>query len=327
MKIASIDKDVKDVLGSSYYRIPRFQRPYSWERENISDFWADTVQDSDADYFIGSMVVFKANSDTYGIVDGQQRLTTITMILCALRNALQKEGFTDLASGTHQLIERKDIDNNARYILSTESSFPYFQEHVQKFGIAEITAQVKDEEKNIQIVYSQIKNYIDSAVSSVKSNTTLNATAKRKRLREELISIRDKILGLKLIFVELDNDDDAYVIFETLNTRGKDLNAADLVKSLLTRLVKASGVVDTTKIKWERIVATIEGSSQDLHTEVFLHHYWLSKYDYVTLKKLYKRIRKTIDKSKAKGFLNELGTDAITYREIHETSFRSWRGD
>src|ERR1022692_3892575 len=116
MKIRSIDKDIKDILESGFYRIPRFQRPYSWDRDNIEDFWTDVVVNADADYFIGSMVVFKPqNSDTAGVVDGQQRLTTITMILAALRNALKENNLADLAGGIHNLIERKDINNKAQY--------------------------------------------------------------------------------------------------------------------------------------------------------------------------------------------------------------------
>ena len=53
MKIRSIDKDIKDILESGFYRIPRFQRPYSWDRENIEDFWNDVIINADADYFIG----------------------------------------------------------------------------------------------------------------------------------------------------------------------------------------------------------------------------------------------------------------------------------
>ena len=84
-------KNIKALLTSNYYNIPRFQRPYSWDRENVSEFWNDAIADSDGDYFIGSMVVFKSNGDLYGGVDGQQRLTTIMMILCALRNALARK--------------------------------------------------------------------------------------------------------------------------------------------------------------------------------------------------------------------------------------------
>ena len=68
MKITSIDKEVKQILESGYYRIPRFQRSYSWVGENIEEFWNDTIVDSDSDYFIGSIVVFKGREDTLGLV-------------------------------------------------------------------------------------------------------------------------------------------------------------------------------------------------------------------------------------------------------------------
>ncbi len=327
MKIKSDDRDVRDILGSGFYRIPRFQRPYSWERENITDFWNDTIVDADSDYFIGSMVMYKLGSSTYGIVDGQQRMTTITMILCALRNAFNQEGIDDLAKGIHQLIERKDINNKMIFILSPDSSFPYFQEYIQKFGEPEVTPQVGDEEKNIESAFTLINSQIKAAIDAIKNDTTLGDESKQVQIKSKLISIRDRMLGLKLISVELDDEDDAYIIFETLNTRGKDLNVSDLVKNHLTKMIKKKGEVDTTKLKWEKILSTIQGSSSDINIDGFLHHYWLSKYDYITLKKLFKDIKKSIKKEQSPAFLKELEQDAVTYREIHETTYRKWRMD
>src|SRR5438093_13364374 len=107
MKIESTDQDIRNLLASGSYRIPRFQRPYSWTRENIQDFWDDVVRDAPENYFIGSMVAFKDGSQRFGVVDGQQRLTTITILLAVLRNHLQKLGLSDLALGIQNLIERK----------------------------------------------------------------------------------------------------------------------------------------------------------------------------------------------------------------------------
>ena len=117
MKIESVDQEIRNLLSSGYYRIPRFQRPFSWTRENIQEFWDDVVRDSPTDYFIGSMVVFKEGSQRFGVVDGQQRLTTITVLLAVLRNALQEFRFTDLAQGIQGLIERRNIDNQPEFIL------------------------------------------------------------------------------------------------------------------------------------------------------------------------------------------------------------------
>lgn len=326
MKINSIDKNIKSVLSANYYKIPRFQRPYSWTQENISDFWIDTIVDSETDYFIGSIVVFDAGNDTFGIVDGQQRLSTVTMVLCALRNTLEAEGFQNLAKAVHQLIERADINNKTRFVLSTESSYPYFQEYIQKYGKPDIQVQVGEEEKDIAAAFGQLSQRIEEAVESIKSDPTLNDERKKKEIQEKLTSIRDRLLNLKLIFIELDNEDDAYTIFETLNTRGKDLNVADLVKAHLTRLLPAKNVgVDTPKIRWEQVLGTIEGSSAEIDVVGFLHHYWLSKYEYTTVKKLFKEIKKRVKKDKAQAFLDELVKDAVTYREIHEVTYAKWR--
>jgi len=238
MKIDSDDKEIGEILGSGYYQIPRFQRPYSWELEHIAEFWNDIVVDSETDYFIGSMVVFTNKNEPTSIVDGQQRLTTITMILCAVRDALKDEGFMELARGVHLNIERPDINNEPQLVLHPESSFPYFQEVIQKFDDPEIEIEIKDEEANLQRAFTQIRNYIQDAIESLKKDSTITEEKKRDLIQRRLTSIRDKVLALKLIIVELDNEDDAYLIFETLNTRGKDLAVSDLVKNLVFRLLK-----------------------------------------------------------------------------------------
>jgi len=293
--------------------------------ENIADFWTDTIQDSEADYFIGSMVVYKVDDDNYGVVDGQQRLTAITMILCALRDAFKKEGVLNLANGIHKLIERPNIDDKLQYVLTTESSFPYFQEYIQKFGEPSFEVKSGTEEKDIERTYTQIRAYIEDAVNSIKSDTTKNEELKTELIKKQLISIRDKILSLKLIYIYLDNDDDAYLIFETLNTRGKDLRLSDLVKAHLTKLLKPKNVnVDPAKLTWEKIWTTIDGSASDIDIDSFLHHYWLSKHDYLPVKKMFKKLKRTVKKPNASNFLSELEKDSLTYREIHETAFRKW---
>src|SRR5438309_934680 len=62
MKITCLDKQVGQFLKESFYRIPRFQRPYSWDRTNIEEFWNDAVVENEAQYFIGSFVVYDDKS-------------------------------------------------------------------------------------------------------------------------------------------------------------------------------------------------------------------------------------------------------------------------
>lgn len=83
MKISSRDWNINKILKAGYYKIPRFQRPYSWEKAHVQEFWSDVMLEENKEYFIGAMVVYKQGMDGYGIVDGQQRITTIIMLLCA----------------------------------------------------------------------------------------------------------------------------------------------------------------------------------------------------------------------------------------------------
>jgi uncharacterized protein with ParB-like and HNH nuclease domain len=74
MKITCLDKKVGQLLGESFYKIPRFQRPYSWDHTNLEEFWNDTIVENDSDYFIGNFVVYD-DKGVLAVVDGQQRLT------------------------------------------------------------------------------------------------------------------------------------------------------------------------------------------------------------------------------------------------------------
>jgi len=172
VKIESRDSDVGSILTIGYFKSPRYQRPYSWEREQVEEFWEDTIKNAERDYFIGSVVVFKGKGDpAYSIVDGQQRLTTITMVLCALRNALQKSGSTDLAKGVHTLIERPDLANKLKYVLQTETSYPYLQEYIQKPADPEITIELGDEERHLKAAFDFISEKVDGEVASIHAST------------------------------------------------------------------------------------------------------------------------------------------------------------
>lgn len=321
MKIESKDTDIESLLDGSFFHIPRFQRPYSWDAENISEFWNDLVFNSGEDYFIGSMVVFKKAKQQFGVVDGQQRLTTITILLCVIRDEFKKLGNDDLAQGLHQLIERRDRNNQSEYVLKTETSFPYFQEHIQKFSEPEVETEIKAEESNLENAHKMFQRFISSAMTSIDTDSTVPEDKKSESKKQKLLEIRGSVLNLNVIFVTLGSEDDAYLIFETLNTRGKDLALTDLVKNHFSKHLKSRGDVDHTKLKWQQILETIHNSSADISLDNFIYHYWASRYESVPLKKLFSKIKKEIKKSNAKDYLDSLVSDAKLYRSIHETTY------
>ena len=82
MRISPVSKYLDEIFRGSFLKIPRFQRPYSWDKENVADFWNDLANRGDEEYFMGSTVLFPDGKEknVLSIVDGQQRLTTITIL-------------------------------------------------------------------------------------------------------------------------------------------------------------------------------------------------------------------------------------------------------
>src|SRR5688572_27119521 len=129
MQVTPVSRTLGQVFRGNFLRIPRFQRPYSWDQENLSDFWHDLVDRDDDDYFMGSIVIFQDGKEKnlYWIVDGQQRLSTITIVLSAIRDQLEDLRENSLASGVHNLIEATDLDNKSRFVLEHDERNAYFQ--------------------------------------------------------------------------------------------------------------------------------------------------------------------------------------------------------
>ena len=321
------DKTIKALLEGGFYKIPRFQRPYSWDQENVDDFWSDAVTSEADDYFIGSFVVYRedAGSDVFMIVDGQQRLTTTTIFLAAIRNGFISLGDDALAKGTQSLIERTDVNNKSRFVLHTETSYPYLQEHIQKLGIAELPGDAGAEEEALENAYKYLTKQVQGVMSSIDTDPSIGAKKKADAKRKRLISLRDNVLGLQLIVVELQNEDEAYLIFETLNTRGKDLGIADLVKNLITRLLKPKNKgVDVAREKWHKILDRFDESAVEIRVNSFVYHSWISRNAYAGKEKLFREIKASMTKAQASAYLDSLLSDSELYRQILEPRSENW---
>lgn len=322
MKIESEDIDIESLLAGRFFSIPRFQRPYSWEDDNIQDLWDDVMSAGGEDYFIGSMVVFKEGKQEYSVVDGQQRLTTITLFLCAIRDAFVGLSESDLAEGLHQLVERKNRSNKNEFVLRTETSFPYLQEKILKFGDPDVDNILElAEEQTLRRANATLVKKVGEVLQAVDVDSSIPATEKPATKVDRLIAIRDAVLNLKVILVKLENEDDAYLIFETLNTRGKDLSVADLFKNHFTKHLKSKGSVDAVKLKWTSVLQMIHESSADLTPDAFLYHFWASRHDAAPLKKLYAVMKKRVGPKDAKSYLDALVNDAQLYRAVHEPTY------
>lgn len=315
-------REFRDVLATDFYTIPRFQRPYSWTPENLEDFLQDVIRDNDEGYFIGPMVTFKAGKRVSAVVDGQQRMTTITILMCALRDQFLSIEEDQLADAVTRYIERADDDSIAHFVLRSEGAGDYLKSQIQARPPRKVVTAQNDEQRALRKAYDEITASLDDHLSGLSDQP--KPGEKVSPISKELRRVRDKVLSLQTIWIQLDNEDDAYVIFETLNSRGKDLEVVDLLKNLLLSGIKAeNGDLDTARIAWTNMRETLSAAS-NANPNKFILHWWLSKGEYTAERKLYRLLKKELPAESGKSLMLELESFASTYAKIADPGSASW---
>lgn len=258
---------------------------------------------------MGSLVVFSDQKERnlISLVDGQQRITTITTMLAIIRNNLEEIGETGLAAGIHDLIETRDLDSKNRYVLEHDPSDRYFQYRIQARIPDPKLAPEGPQQENLQAAF----RFLDGAL---KHHVKTDFKGDIKKTAGYLKHLRDCLLQMHFVSVELDNEDDAYLIFETLNTRGKDLRVSDLLKNHFMRLlpVKVKGA-DQTKNIWSDLIGSLTSVTASIDPDSFLLHYWLAHKASVSKASLFIHYKEAIKKPNAKSWLDDLRSSANTY--------------
>ncbi|RVY57376.1 DUF262 domain-containing protein [Helicobacter pylori] len=277
-KIDSYEWYLKDTLKKGlYHQIPIYQRPYQWTEENceklLDDLFEDYEKDGKSDYFCGSLVLVKSDpnskTETYDIVDGQQRLSTFILlakVLADLYNGLDPKNLEHLQEGwKDRHTERKrlsfnTIGSNAEYDFQDALDFFDDPHHVSK----------NDE-----------NNYLKNAIC-------LKNYLKEKEIKNINDFIEWLYSNVKFITIICPSIDKALRIFNVLNARGLPLNATDIFKGeLLKELAKEE---DQKKLvsRWNAL--SQKCSDNDLTMET-LFSWYLTYLDTVTSReKMEKRL-------------------------------------
>lgn len=212
--------------GGKQFQIPLFQRPYSWQKKHWETLWDDLIKIYNDEvkgfYFLGPIVT-QAELGTadgitpYVVVDGQQRLTTLSILLAALRTYLKKED-KQLAEQIHEfyLINKYQKGDEFYKILPTQDDCDVYQSLID-------SKNIKDVKKEGQI-YDAYK-FFDSKLKKpdLEENIQLDYSKFRNIILERLV----------LVNITTDSNDNPYLIFESLNNKGEDLSQADLVRNYL----------------------------------------------------------------------------------------------
>lgn len=288
-------------LSDKFLKVPLYQRPFAWEGENVKELFDDITSSYPDEYFIGTIVVTN-RGDYLEIVDGQQRLATVSLFFIAVRDFLKKIDEVEKANAIEgEFILKqsyRDEEKKQRLTLNDVDNEFYIKALVR----CESVDPLRVSHKRLTNAYNFLNNYIDSKYKSEGLEGLLNLVD----------FVKDKLL---IIIVTVSDDVNAFTVFETLNDRGLVLSQTDLIKNYLFN--KAGDRIEEAKDKWARFTGAIESGISEEETLNYIRYYWSSKHGLTREKELYKKIKEKIkDKNQSVTFLSNLEKNSETYLAI-----------
>jgi uncharacterized protein with ParB-like and HNH nuclease domain len=281
------------------YVVPPFQRDYSWGKEEWEDLWLDVLGiDEEGDHYMGYLVLQETREPKKSIIiDGQQRITTISLLILAAVQYLNGRGDAKRAEDLKKsYLSSRDL---VRQIEIPKLKLNYNNEYIyggklMQLDLPQNTVGLKPSEKKLIEAY---KYFLKQFSEQFKNESTQSVT-------EFILSKID----LKLFFTSITVKDDlnAFKVFETLNARGVKLSTADLLKNFLFSIIYTpnAGSITQEEKKWHRINDIL--GKTDVTT--YLRHFWNARY-YPGERKstLFKTIKNAVQKqSDAIHLLNDL---------------------
>ena len=209
-------------LSDNFLKVPLYQRSFAWEKENVKELFDDITNSYPNEYFIGTIVVTD-KGDYLEIVDGQQRIATISLFFIAVRDFLKEIGEVEKANAIEgEFILKqsyRDEEKKQRLTLNDVDNEFYVKALVRN-GSANPSRASHDRLMN---AYNFLKDHIENEYKSEGLEGLLNLVD----------FLKDKLL---IIIVTVSDDVNAFTVFETLNGRGLILSQTDLIK--ITYLIK-----------------------------------------------------------------------------------------
>lgn len=291
------------VIGNGKsYKVPIYQRDYSWKRnEEVEELWADIQEiENDQKHYMGYLVLMpdKTINECYDIIDGQQRLITLSLLVLAVTKLLKEWADEGIEPTLNRERTREEI---RRYLGNVDTAAPsgteylpiapkltlnknnndYYQSYLMQLRKAPVLKGQKSSVKLMQNAFDFFYEKLQGKFGEEKQG------AKLTQFLERIIGT-----GLQFTVIEVENDVDAYKIFETLNSRGVKLSPADLLKNYLFRKIAPNGQIslDEAERRWSNIVNTL--GKTDVST--YVRHYWNSRYTLTRQIALFKSIKKQI---------------------------------
>lgn len=306
------------LLKNRKFSVPAYQRSFSWEKEHIHDLLNDindAIENKEKQYFIGSIVVTGSLTNRLDVVDGQQRLTTTSLIISAIKDKFKNDGDhqaeQSIKSDFLSKTDRKTKEIEPRLTLN-EIDNDIYQQIIEDYALISIKDFPRKSNKRLYDSYKYIQEYIEEI------------TSKSKDSEELLHSWIDFIENnLKAILVATPDDSNAFIIFETLNDRGLELAISDLLKNYIFH--KSGDKIEESKNRWQSMIAVLESTSDDPLVVTYIRHFAMSKYGLIREKELFSSIKKKINsKRSAIDFANRLNNEVRIYSALINTDHEYW---
>ncbi|MCT2006811.1 DUF262 domain-containing HNH endonuclease family protein [Micrococcus lylae] len=266
VSIEAIRRTLEEILNLGQHHIPRYQRRYAWELQNINEFWSDIIN-AESPHFLGTMVVASLDTNRFEVVDGQQRLTTALIALAAIRDILEFDlrdhGRAEGVAGYIEFKSRRG-EPKSRIVNDDDHARNRLLDDALHRKTPAPTVPSEDDSAELH-AYVRFRELVLEGDYSVEERT------------QWLDRVVDKILETNIVYVRVPDRQSAFTVFETLNDRGKSLNSVDLVKNLIF-----SGIPETVSRDAERIWSdtmhridslTLEGVDE----EAVLYYFWNSR--------------------------------------------------
>lgn len=256
-KVSQIFSNEKSIL----YKIPKYQREYTWGQKEWGFLFNDIIE-NDYGYFLGSIICVDNSNNAMNdanleVIDGQQRITSLSILLISLYEKLDKyksqfdeDQLTDLNNIKRELVVRRDGENVARLTpqIQNNNRDDYFSLLCEKGLLVDHERKNNAGNRRIYRAHYYFSNLIDKYVIEIKEQNPDKSTI------DILFELVKKFNSAVLVSIEVETHKDAYMLFESLNNRGVPLSAIDLIKNLLISISDSDGKSEECYSKWKKIL-------------------------------------------------------------------------
>jgi len=258
LNFSTENQDFRKIMANGLrYHVPKFQRDYAWGYEQWEDLWEDLeATDTEEQHYMGYLVFQSKSNKQFAVIDGQQRLTTVSIVIIAALYLLQ------------QIVEKEiDADNNRERLERIRNSYIGFTDNVTLVASPKLTLNVNN------------ADYYRTYICPLAEMPIRNITKSERQLKKAVDFFKGKITNKigndngmaiaafienivdKLLFttITVGSDLNAYRVFETLNARGVQLSVPDLLKNYLFSLIDQGQAIGDTELKeletrWQQVL-------------------------------------------------------------------------